>query len=193
MQKKIKTFKINRAALRNKIHLKFTCSRFGGLLTNEKQLSMSRISTTLFIILWSIGDTDPTATSEKCGISGMFCEMDCRQMSCSEDSRYGYWNRDVYVCSLESIDFPGSYNSTNLDLSNISLALNRIGSGVFNELKMHILSLNLSMNVFCRDDYEPNSQYNWYSDSPAYNPVADVLENFPSLRSVDLSSTIRKK
>ena len=113
-------------------------------------------------------------------------------------SRYEHRAKTSYTaCSLQDIQLNGTYSSTNMDLSGLSLSLDRIQSNVFDQMKKHILSLDLSGNLFCSHDFWTNSRKDNYrsyhrtsAPPPSYINSSDIAEQFPSLRILDVSMTL---
>ena len=163
---------------------------------------MSQLLLVLCFIFFTVEDVTSESKSKSCGAEGVLCDVDCRIVDIegrNQYSRYGYNSYDRYdnytACFLTGINFNGTYNSTTMDLSGLSLALNRIKSEVFADLKMHILSLDLSGNVFCSSKFpiQQSVSYRNSYDTTSYIPIEDIVAKFPSLRTLNVSSILKTK
>ena len=167
----------------------------------------------LLFLLFSSLEKNDFVSAEPCGSAGTTCTL-----VCVDDFQCDSKTIDDDVCTLEGVGFSGSFGSTDLDLSGLSMALNGIMANLFDDVKSLVLSLNLSGNVFCQDEhiskrrifvpvstddfsysgqiYVSSGYNNQYYRSQTYHytsymGVTDIVEMFPNLESLDLSNTLK--
>ena len=154
----------------------------------------------LLFLLFSSLEKNDFVSAEPCGSAGTTCTL-----VCVDDFQCDSKTIDDDVCTLEGVGFSGSFGSTDLDLSGLSMALNGIMANLFDDVKSLVLSLNLSGNVFCQDQHtrmrrivtSSYSKYGYHESHKhslrytTYMGVADIVETFPNLKSLDLSNTLK--